>query len=113
MPVRVRDQHAAAALVWYLTRLDVATFTFHEAFAHTFEEADLLEDWNDTVCAAGLDALDSAKRFEDFLRADIGQGRTLQGDLREPQRRSSVRAACRTGARLIATDLLTRNAEGG
>lgn len=93
--------------VWHLTRLEVPTFSFHEAFAHTFEEADLLEDWNETVCGAGLSPPDAAKRFEAFLRADQGQGRTLQDDLRDPQRRSAVRSRCRVEARRIATELLS------
>jgi hypothetical protein len=41
-------------LIMNLTRFEVPTFNLLEAFAHTFEEADILEDWNDVVCAAGI-----------------------------------------------------------
>jgi len=92
-------------LVWYMTRLEVPTHTFHEAFAHTLEEADLLEDWNDTVCSAGLSDEKSTERFEAFLRADRGDGKTLQSDLKDPQLRSAVRTACRAEARLVAASL--------
>ena len=57
-------------LVWYMTRLEVPTHTFHEAFANTVEEAELLEDWNDTVCGAGLSEGESTARFDAFLSSE-------------------------------------------
>jgi hypothetical protein len=92
-------------LVWYMTRLEVPTHTFHDAFAHTLEEADLLEDWNDMVCGAGFSVEESTTRFDAFLSSDKGGGRTLQDDLKDPQLRSAVRTACRTEARRVASPL--------
>ena len=90
-------------LVWHLTRFDVETFRLHEAFAHTFEEADLLEEWNDVVCDAGVAEAQAAALFEAFIRTDRGGGRTYQSDLRDPQHRSSIRSAVRREARRVAT----------
>jgi hypothetical protein len=85
--------------VWNLTRFAVETTRLDEAFAHTYEEADLLEDWTDTLCAAGTSLADAAASFEAYIRLDLGDGRTRQEDLRTPQRRSAVRMACREEAR--------------
>ena len=85
-------------LVWHLTRLEVPTSTFHEAFAHTLDEAELLEEWNEVVCASGCTVDESTAAFETFLRNDLGGGKTLQHDLRNPQHRSAVRRACRAEA---------------
>ena len=89
-------------LIWHLTRLEVETFRIQEAFAHTFEEADLLEEWTDTLSATGVSTVDAAASFESFIRADRGSGRTLQKDLRDVQRRSAVRVACRNEARRLS-----------
>jgi len=91
--------------IWRLTRHEVPTFQLQVASAHVFEEADLLEEWNDTVCAAGASLDEAAARFEAFVRADRDGGRTLQGDLLDPQRRSSVRVACREEAQRVAATL--------
>jgi len=95
--------------IFRLTRHEVPTFLLQEASAHVFEEADLLEEWSDTVCAAGMSQERAAASFETFLRGDRGGGNTLQGDLRDAQRRSSVRTACRTEAARVAA----RSAAGG
>ena len=95
--------------IFRLTRHEVPTFLLQEASAHVFEEADLLEEWSDTVCAAGVSQERAAASFETFLRGDRGGGNTLQGDLRDAQRRSSVRTACRTEAARVAA----RSAAGG
>lgn len=88
-------------LIWHLTRLEVPTFQLQAAFAHTYEEADLLEEWIDTLVDAGVQTADATVRFEDFIRASQAAGRTLQHDLRDPQRRSAIRGACRAEARRI------------
>ena len=85
-----------------MTRLEIPTHTFHEAFANTLEEAELLEDWNETVCDAGISQAESTGMFDAFLGLDRGDGRTLQADLKDPQLRSAVRTACRTEARRVA-----------
>ncbi len=92
-------------IIWRMTRHEVPTFLLQEASSHTFEEANLLEEWNDTVCQAGASPERAAAVFEAFLRSDCGDGRTLQNDLRDSQRRSSVRIACRNEARRVAEHL--------
>ena len=89
-------------LIWHLTRFEIGTFRIQEAFAHTFEEADLLEEWTDTLSTAGMSVADAAAHFEAFIRANQGSGRTLQEDLRDVQRRSAVRVACRSEARRLS-----------
>lgn len=89
-------------LIWHLTRLEVETFRIQEAFAHTFEEADLLEEWTETLSARGVSSADAAASFEAFIRVDHGNGLTLQTDLRDVQRRSAVRVACRNEARRLS-----------
>lgn len=92
-------------LVWHLTRFEVPTRSFQEAFDHTLHEVDLLEEWNDELCPAGLGEPEAAVRFEEFIRREQASGRTLQKDLREPQRRSTVRVACRTEAARLAGEI--------
>ena len=89
--------------IWYLTRLEVATFRLQEAFSHFFEEVDVMEDWIDTLRDSGMDGEDATRRFDAFIRTDLGGGRTLQTDLRDPQRRASVRQACRAEAQRLAS----------
>lgn len=84
--------------IFRFTRHEVPTYLLQEVSAHVFEEADLLEEWSDTVCAAGASQQQAAASFEAFVRAARGGGKTLQGDLRDPQRRSTVRSACRVEA---------------
>lgn len=98
-------------LIWHLTRFEVETFRLHEAFAHTFEEADLLEEWNDVLCDGGVAKTEATVLFEEFIRADQGNGRTLQEGLRDPQRRSSVRSAVRAEARRVAAQRRTSMAD--
>lgn len=83
-------------LTCHLTRAEIPTATFNEAFSHTFEEADLLEDFTDTLVAAGWIKTMAATEFESFLRA--GDPPTLQAKLLDAQQRSSVRRACRQRA---------------
>jgi len=90
-------------LIWHFTRLAVETFRIQEAFAHTYEEADLLEEWTDTLSVTGVSRADAAAKFEEFIRADHGNGRTLQKDLQDVQRRSAVRVACRNEARRLSS----------
>lgn len=88
--------------IWYLTRLEVPTFRIHEPFGHFFEEVDLMEEWIDTLASGGVGLRDATRLFDDFIRADRGEGRALQMELRDPQRRTSVRQACAAEARRIA-----------
>jgi hypothetical protein len=88
--------------IFRFTRHEVPTYLLQEVSAHVSEEADLLEEWSDTVCAAEASQEQAAASFEAFIRADRGGGKTLQGDLRDPQRRSTVRSACRAEAERVA-----------
>lgn len=80
-------------LVGHLTRVDVPTSEFWEAFGHTYEEADLLEEWTEELADA-LDRERASADFEAWIRAD-----NRQGKLRDPQQRASVRSAMRTELR--------------
>jgi hypothetical protein len=84
-------------LVMRLTRVDIPTRTFHEAFSHTYEEADLLEEWSDIVTEKGVSVSDAAARFEELIRAPR-QPLTLQAALRDPQERAAVRREVRRAA---------------
>ena len=88
-------------LVWHMTRCLIPTSTISEAFSHLFEEADLCEDWTDTLFEVGINEVEARQSFDAFLTADLGNGRTLQKDLSETQLRSAVRAQCRTAAQDI------------
>lgn len=95
-------------LVWNMTRLAVETAKFYEAFGHTYEEADLLEEWCETLSEAQIPVSEACERFEIHLRFDNGGQPSLQRQLRDPQLRSGVRTACRTEARrqfLIPSEL--------
>lgn len=76
----------------------VDTATFYEAFGHTYEEADLLEEWCETLSEAQVPLPEACTRFEAFLRNTEHGVRSLQTQLKEPQLRPSVRTACRTEA---------------
>jgi len=89
-------------LIFRLTRHEVPTYLLQEASAHVFEEADLLEEWSETVCGAGASLDEAAAAFDAFLREDRGGGKTRQSDLRDPQRRSVVRSESRDAAKRMA-----------
>ncbi|MYG93032.1 MAG: hypothetical protein F4196_09170 [Acidimicrobiia bacterium] len=76
-------------LVFHQTRLLVPTARFHEAFDHTYEEADLLEEWNTELQG-------TVKNPESFFEVWICQGDpTRQSLLRTPQDRAHVRREMR------------------
>jgi hypothetical protein len=91
--------------IWYLTRFEVPTFQLQDAFAHFYDEVDLMEEWIDTMSDAGVDVADATAQFDTFIRAEREGGRTLQSELRDPQRRSSVRQACLSEVRRIVERL--------
>lgn len=80
-------------LVGHLTRVDIPTSTFWEAFSHTYEEADLLEEWSEEL-ADVVGHEQAAADFESWIRAEKRQDK-----LRDPQQRASVRSAMRTEVR--------------
>jgi hypothetical protein len=85
-------------LTCHLTRVEVPTYQFNQAFSHTYEEADLLEEWTDTLSQAGWSQAEAASAFESFIRS--GEP-SLQRKLLDPQQRSSVRRACIQEARRL------------
>jgi hypothetical protein len=89
-------------LTCYFTRVEVPTQEFHLAFSHTLEEADLLEEWTDTLITKGWTQVAAAAEFERFVSG--GDAPTLQDQLVDPQRRSRVRAVCRERAVQIASE---------
>ena len=76
-------------LVFHQTRLNVPTTEFHQAFAHTYEEADLLEEWNTELRSAVEDTTSS---FESWIRQGDPSRQSL---LRTPQERAHVRRTMR------------------
>lgn len=82
-------------LTCHLTRAEIPTATFDQAFSHTFDEAELLEEWTDALSNAGWSKPEAASEFERFIRS--GEPR-WQDRLKEPQLRSAVRRACRAEA---------------
>jgi hypothetical protein len=87
-------------LVAHLTRADIPTSRFWEAFGHTFEEADLLEEWIEELDGSeSRDQVEAA--FEHWIRSEDRQAR-----LRDPQQRSSVRSAMRSELRSRSTETL-------
>jgi hypothetical protein len=71
-----------------------------------FEEADLLEEWVETVCDGGGMSLEAATAaFEAFLREDRRPGKSYQDQLRDAQLRSTVRVALRAEARRLRETL--------
>ncbi len=75
--------------VFNLTRLEVPTAHFWDAFAHTYEEADLLEEWTGDLATA-TPADTCAADFEEWLGDSFRRQR-----LRDPQQRAPVRAEMR------------------
>jgi hypothetical protein len=82
-------------MIWNMTRFDVPTSTLWEAFAHTYEEADLLEEWLEEV--APDDRSHVASLFEEWVRD--GAPNSRQARLRDPQQRASVRGELRQALR--------------
>lgn len=76
-------------LVFYQTRLDIPTATFHKAFDHTYEEAELLEDW---ATELGNADESTVAAFESWIRAG---NPSMQSLLRDPQERAHIRRTMR------------------
>ncbi len=68
-------------LTYHLTRAEIPTRIFNEAFGHTYDEAELLEEWTDTLLDAGQTLRNAAMEFEAFIR---GGNPSLQDKLRDP-----------------------------
>lgn len=83
-------------MVFHLTRLEVPTAHFWTAFAYTYEEADLLEEWIEW--APGQQET-SPEAFEAWIRAEDRQQR-----LQDPQQRASIRTEMRAELRRLKPD---------
>lgn len=83
-------------MIFYLTRFEVTTAELDSAFAHTFAEADLLEEWVEATVIEN-DTLTASANFEKIIRShfDDEQTLTLQDALRVPQHRATVRQRLR------------------
>lgn len=88
-------------LTCHLTRVEVPTHQFSQAFSHTYEEADLLEDWTDTLNRAGWSQAEAASIFETFIRS--GEP-SYQQKLLDAQQRSAVRRECKQEASRLAAE---------
>lgn len=76
-------------LVFYLTRLEVETSVLWEAFSHTYEESDLLEEWAESLHDVEPTPTES---FELWIREGSP---SRQDRLRDAQYRSQIRAELR------------------
>lgn len=78
--------------IWHLTRFVAPTFLLNESCAAVFEEADLCEEWVVEVTESdGVAIEEAATEFHEWIRSLDASGVVRQDQLREPQRRSSVR----------------------
>jgi hypothetical protein len=83
-------------MIFYLTRFEVTTSELDSAFAHTFTEADLLEEWVEAT-VINDDTRTASTNFENIIHShfDDEQTLTLQDALRVPQHRATVRQRLR------------------
>lgn len=82
-------------LTYYLTRAEIETYVFHDAFSQFVEEADLLEEWTNTLTDSGYTGEEAVALFEKFIRSGTPM---RQAELRNKQRRSAIRAESRNEA---------------
>ncbi|MEV7347005.1 hypothetical protein [Streptomyces sp. NPDC093544] len=88
--------------VFHSSRATILTHTFDEANFHVFEEADVIEDWViERTIEGGLKREDAAVECMEWLRRDLGDGRTQQVRLRDRQQRSAVRIDMRAYLRTL------------
>jgi hypothetical protein len=92
-------------LTCHFTRAKVPTHVFNEAFSHTYEEAELLEDWTSTLCEGGFDKGDADISFDQFM----GDGTpSRRKRLEDPQQRSAIRRDCRQQAATLVRNRANR-----
>ena len=82
-------------LVFHLTRAEVPTWTFNTAFQHTYDEADLLEEWVDELHGGAWSVEHLVAQFEERMRRSEAGAPSLQADLQDPQRRAAVTRSVR------------------
>jgi hypothetical protein len=89
-------------LVYSLSRADIAIEVFDMAVGHVLAEAELLQEWNETLIPSRTEPADAlvpaltteAAAFDEFMEKETGAG-TLRSLLRDPYQRPSVRRAVR------------------
>jgi hypothetical protein len=96
-------------LTCHLTRVEIPTQTFNQAFSHTYEEAELLEEWTIVCTQVGMSVEVANEEFETFIRS--GEP-SLQSLILDSQKRPHVRRACREGARVLAEQQLAVEIDG-
>ena len=80
-------------IVYHQTRLALPTGQFHQAFEHTYEEADLLEEWNTELSDVEDEPVAS---FEGWIREG---NPTRQRRLEDSQERAPIRREMREAIR--------------
>ena len=90
-------------LTCHFTRAQVPTHIFNDAFSHTYEESELLEDWTSALCEAGSAMGDAERSFDQFM----GEGApSRRKRLEAPEQRSAVRRECRRQAAALVRELV-------
>jgi hypothetical protein len=69
----------------------------------TIFEAELLEEWNETLGGSGLAIEQASEAFEEFMKTELSPGRSLKDDLEDQQRWAAVRRNCRAEAERIVS----------
>jgi hypothetical protein len=88
-----------------MSRVEVPLHQITEFTTANFLEADLLEEFSDTVCAAGVPHAEAVAAFEELMSQPASTGaRRLRTGLRNPSLRSSVRKTVRNSANRWATE---------
>ena len=81
--------------VHHNSRVIVPTWEMDKATADQYEEADLVEEWQESWVDGGQDPTKGETSAHDWLRSPAGEKQTWQSLLSEPQTRSKVRSAMR------------------
>ena len=78
------------------SRIIVPTKQLLDVIGGPFEEVEITEEWCDEAVRNGVATATAAADCLAWLRQDIGDGRTRQGELEMPQHRSRIRRDART-----------------
>lgn len=85
-------------LVFHQTRLEVPTGNFQQAFDHTYEEADLLEEWSTDLSEVQEDPVASFEKW-------VQQGNPSRQSLLEtPEQRAPIRSEMRKEIQRLKQD---------
>jgi hypothetical protein len=89
-------------LVYSLCRADISGQLFDKAVGHVLAEAELLQEWNETLIPARTESGEAlvpalateAAAFDEYMKTEAS-GATLRNQLRDPYQRAAVRRAVR------------------